>query len=978
MDSPIGTGTLIRYLVYVAGIKVPASQVEVFVDSQQGTVEASVQMPANDLIIDLGKNDRVQVAIFYLDSWRYKNNPTFCLLCEGYIAGTSYSSTSRNKSLSLNVKSNMNILQSMYLEFLGGGESSSGKIGKPGTAIPNELTFKGKFPGQLFTVGLDNKTQIRAPYELVQNIFLATTGEYKDKDVIKAADKKELEAELTRIDNLVKLNYESKTKFLSEAEKKLFENEQREQLEKRAESTGSKIDTKSSIVDLQASAIKAEVTSLLKKRSLNARTAVSSGFFARFFNLSRLAKHVVASPVLEGLINSSKDDKKKPSMPSGVFPILRTSRGSQYLKALARQSGYKYGDNGSAKALLSNLFSIFNYSLSEIIAPPAYEVDDRGLPSGKFNKASSNNAIASFQSKPNSLFSVPPACNVIFPSTRVSIQTNSNYEALPTRVYFQKSSQGRKLNLDNKTGDGYAHMDSRVGYPPAIARHAMDSAKAVKGELEILVFPEEYYAGPKTIYKEINPLLYEIDKIEKASRLQDETSKIAASTLSQLDTGFLRSDQANYAREASISAKSKGQNNYDLYLKQAKIDYETARASSSTCQIVTTFNPYVVVGFSAIVVDTEQVGCHLIGTVSQVAHTLSGSSSSTTIVLSAVRPIKGMIEDILLEGGKYDMAPLEPISEVRSVLQKIEAANFYYANLLYRDGEESLTNPKELLEYFDKLSVIRNKQVLAENELEVLEVKASDKDSARVASLRKKLEDLETEASTLVFEFSQTNSSAEVRVKAACDYRKLFGFKDPSSARLADRIIPLKTGDLLRDYTGLNGSGVDTNSRVEILSKFSKLQLVYANDKARTIANSYEAAMDYVSRPVCTLEQYIDFYKQSTMPSLSSAVGGRGRGVRIKASYLDQDSTIGKHYDIIREFVGGPGIEPGAKTPKKAEDLVLSFISEGPNNSAIKGIFTALPENGRVTVTDLPDTIKDWQELLLDYIEQLKRSGVLQ
>jgi hypothetical protein len=263
---------------------------------------------------------------------------------------------------------------------------------------------------------------------------------------------------------------------------------------------------------------------------------------------------------------------------------------------------------------------------------------------------------------------------------------------MPTRVYFQKSSQGRKLNLDNKTGDGYAHMDSRVGYPPAIARHAIDSAKAVKGELEILVFPEEYYAGPKSVYKEINPLLYEIDKIEKASRLKDETSKIAASTLSQLDTGFLRSDQASYAREASISAKSKGQNNYDLYLKQAKIDYETSRASTSTCQIVTTFNPYLVPGFSAIVVDTEQVGCHLIGTVAQISHTLSGSSSSTTVVLTAVRRLKSMLEDTLLEGGKYDVAPLEPISEIRSVLQKTEAANFYYANLLYRDSEDSLTS----------------------------------------------------------------------------------------------------------------------------------------------------------------------------------------------------------------------------------------------------------------------------------------------
>ena len=320
------------------------------------------------------------------------------------------------------------------------------------------------------------------------------------------------------------------------------------------------------------------------------------------------------------------------------------------------------------------------------------------------------------------------------------------------------------------------------------------------------------------------------------------------------------------------------------------------------------------------------------------------------------------------------MSPLEPVSEVRAVLQKIEAANLYYANLLYRDSPEYVTNSKKTKEFLDKLSNIRNKQVIAQNKLEVLQIKDPDKSKDAISKLEKEIEEYSNEADLLIFNNANSGEPDEARIKAACDYRKLFGLTrrgDESS------ILDLNIGMLLKNYTDLS-TEIEGTSRVELLNEFSKLKLVYKNEAARTIANSYELAMDYVSRPVCTMEQYIDFYKQSDTPETNEAIGGRGKGSRIKVNYQNPSSKQGKYYDILREFVGGPGIEPGAKAPGNSAGLTLKYIAEGPNNSAVINTFSSIEPNSRATVSELPDTIKDWQELLLDYIEDIKRSGVLQ
>ena len=147
--------------------------------------------------------------------------------------------------------------------------------------------------------------------------------------------------------------------------------------------------------------------------------------------------------------------------------------------------------------------------------------------------------------------------------------------------------------------------------------------------------------------------------------------------------------------------------------------------------------------------------------------------------------------------------------------------------------------------------------------------------------------------------------------------------------------------------------------------------------------------MRFVSRPVCTLEEYIDFYKHAPdfISGASSITGGRGRGTRGGIRYLDSRINLAKHYRVIREFVGGPGFEPGAKV-KAAEvkdetdtavpqtELLLKYRT-GDGGRIVERVFADLKGGDTASVQDLPDLAQDSQEVLLLYSDIISSRGKL-
>jgi hypothetical protein len=971
----------IAYLLYLAGVEVPCLDV-----NAQFTVgtenQAIVTIPPHPIMADFGEGDKVQAAIFYLDSWYYKDTPKWCLLYEGYVAGCDYTVTPTKKEISLTIKSNLSVLNGLYLEFLGGGDLSSGKAaGKAGKVIPNQITFKGKYPGRLFTIGLEDKAQIRTPYEFFQNIVLATTGKYKDKDIAPDGTKKQVGEEIKRITSVVRLNYETKLASTPDDLKEKFKADELAKITAKLRSLGVS-DTPSNVADAQDKLIQQSIKKITDTRSLTDRTPVATGFFSRYCNITKLHKHVAASPIIEGFVGELIDNKyKTKGMPTGVFPILRTKNGSNYAKGLARQTGYKYGDNGSALALLTNMFTVFNYSMQCIPAPPAYDTDDRGLPSGKFSK-SSNSSIVSYITKPDTSYSMPPACNIIMPCIRTTVQYSNNFDSRPTRVYYNKISQLRKLNTEQKLGTGYSSLDSQVGYPAAIARHAYDSTDTLKSGMEVLVFPEEYFAGPKTVYKELNPLLSELDRLEKAGRLHDLPGSIKSSEF--VDYKAIPANQAAYLRDAFIKADSKDQKNYEVFLRQAQLDYEYMRSSTSTCTVTMPFNPYIIPGYSAVILDSEDTNNHIIGQVAGISHSLSQQSSSTTVSLTAARSLKHTINKALLDGGKYHISPAEPITEVRSVLQDRNAANFYYGNAIYRDTMDKIevgntSNLAKLSSIVQEITAEINDITDTLDSIEDANIEQASKLAPLQQRLDKAKADLDAELSK--------SSSDSTTFKAVGDFTKLVALRDYYTGKI----------------TTIHDWPTSKEGIAKLITSMQTSELI-VYPEVSDLVNTYDFAMDYCSRPVCTMDQYIDFYASQQDLLAESLVGGRGKGCRIGKQTIDSNSTDQAYYwKIIREFVGGPGIEPGAKTSssshttsiqsskpisakeveaeiKKAEEisnavsspaLTLYYISEGENNTAETKAFAVV--DGEASFTQLPDLAKDWQSLLLLYSELLRR-----
>jgi hypothetical protein len=613
------------------------------------------------------------------------------------------------------------------------------------------------------------------------------------------------------------------------------------------------------------------------------------------------------------------------------------------------------------------MFTLFSYDLQAILAPPAYDIDDRGLAKSKFTGTESS-SIVSFISKPKTLFSFPPACNIIFPSMVASIQYSSSHDQMPTRVYYNKISQLRKLNVEQKNGDGYAYMDSQVGFPAAIARHAYDSTNSKKTGMEVLVFPEEYYAGPKTVYTQLDPFISELDKLEKSGRIKDTSLKV--NNKDYVDYGSIPANQAAFLREAFIKADSTKNTNYGLFMKQAELDYNLMRSTARSCSVAMPFNPYIVVGYSAIVCDSEDINNHIIGTVTAVQHSLSQGSSGTTISMSACRSLTEMFRQCLLDGAKYEISPLEPITEIRAVLQDKKAANFYYGNALYRDSmDEIKSNGSESDAIIQKRELVAKRVALLEQEIDETE------DEATLDSLNLELSEANSELLEINNEYiTKIQGSNPAYFKAVADYTKLFSLKDP----ITGKVLPIDISNpntLKTDYA---------ISDIAKLTYASNSGFLIANPAVKEIFSEYDVSMDYCSRPVCTLEQYIDFYKGHADLLTSNFTGGRGNGCRISNKFLDNKQGYAQFYGIIREFVGGPGVEPGSKLTKNAystsdapqqdpesesttgkNTLNLTYIAEGQDNQPVERVFSII--QGEAAVTQLPDLAKDWQSLLLTY-----------
>jgi hypothetical protein len=596
---------------------------------------------------------------------------------------------------------------------------------------------------------------------------------------------------------------------------------------------------------------------------------------------------------------------------------------------------------------------------------------------------------------------------------------------------FSKRSGGKLLDLNTKL-PGYGYNSSRVGYPSNILRHAQDAADKPRNDQESLVFPEEFFKGPATSKQEVPALFLDIEKLAADQRFSNKLySPPAGSTL------ILDPLNAANSIEAAESAGKKGYSNFGLYTLLAQQEYYKQKYASTAGSATLVFSPYLVVGFPVIIYDNYHNGCHCIAYLTKVTHSLSQTGMQTSIEFSHVRPLVDVMDLLEAERSGLDIAPQEVIGETRDLMQTMESANLFYAQL-FRQGEiesKETTNTSAQKTLEDKEKVVTNNlesnsSALLVHELifklyspdtedylsfDTAALSASQRDeveSLRTSYRRLKEEEAGLKNELAIISRQKANLAANAATSdfgvgaiftaessrtSVSNYKRIVGWYSGSD-QVDPIILSPDDEDFARALFGTDTSKFIRGPRL-------RTKLVPLPGVPERLFGSTNQALNYTSRPVCSLEEYIDFYAVAGRGKANIDPVGRGRGVRVG---VREEDFIPPYYNVIRQFIGGPGIEPGSRMSDIAKDSLRSLdeindlLAQQNSQFTLGSIREMSPENREVTFgrlqpfrlttlgedgeevvvaeikpeqlatfLDLPDSRKDWQALLLDYLRTI-------
>jgi hypothetical protein len=156
-DNPSYRGS---WVVYINGIEVPCIGWQVDYGVWE-IPQATIHMFPEKVLERLGSEDRVQVAIFYLDHWA-STKSTYRLMFDGEIIGWSYSNFASQRTISFDCLAHIHIFQQLYFFFMnsidnivnaGDQVTSSTSITTAGFSYPFQLFHQGIIGAPLTTGG---------------------------------------------------------------------------------------------------------------------------------------------------------------------------------------------------------------------------------------------------------------------------------------------------------------------------------------------------------------------------------------------------------------------------------------------------------------------------------------------------------------------------------------------------------------------------------------------------------------------------------------------------------------------------------------------------------------------------------------------------------------------------------------------------------------------------------------------------------
>jgi hypothetical protein len=600
------------WLVYINGLEIPVMSMHMSF-AVGGIPNLVMDMVPHPLIRELGKEDRLQVVVFYLDTYWHADDPTFCLLGEFEVTGRSYNKTGASRTVQFQCRGHSQILEQLFFFFISsvddvvqasgettGGEASTVSVVKPlypaslfleGLISPSTVDSSGGTVTQQLDARIDakdNQAYIKRPIDFVLNIFRALLWPVGTDEEL----------------------------------------------------------------DPSARKLPKEATSIPGKN-----------FFGRWLDMTKYHRRWTALPVFED--NSDEH----------CFPLLRAAQDTQTFGALQQSLGQSVGNSGSAWQLIQQ---IFNYMYMEVLtlpAPPATIVEKGtgkiiGPYKGQYD-GTTFAAINTYFVKPQAMFSLPPTCNMIFPSMYDSFSYSENFMLEPTRLYMNETFISEVINRGGSASNAQIIQEAlTTGYPEVVRKRLWDLKDSPQvNSKNFLVFPEEFYKGPVTLRLGTPPWLYLLSQYTNGN---DDSPKTGADLGAQLGTSSDRTKGLNVL--------------FDLY---TKCEYFKARFMPRTGGMSLCWNPYLIPGMSTVIFGSDP-GEDLVAYIQSVSHMFDARGTmSTSISYVAGRSMAESLEVSHLDAQEGmtvqmpDIGPEEPIKEVSLNLQYADQAKGFYSRMLY-------------------------------------------------------------------------------------------------------------------------------------------------------------------------------------------------------------------------------------------------------------------------------------------------------
>lgn len=438
---------------------------------------------------------------------------------------------------------------------------------------------------------------------------------------------------------------------------------------------------------------------------------------------------------------------------------------------------------------------------------------------------------------------------------------------------------------------------------------------------------------------------------------------------------------------------------YELY---AEYEFFRERYARRAGSVVMSFNPYIVPGFPMAVFDARSTRvdvCAYVTSVQQrIANQGGGTNRSTQISFAYGRTFQEMFD---LLGTEFEQgsaiagsAPREPVRDIRKVVQNFDESEALYQRLFF--GNRRLYNKdasfdfRKVIGYRAETPNDPPERIFIEGTSEAQRDRLADAGGS-IAKLQPQIEALVTQieatrtqqaqARTTIGQVEETyiGQSPSAEDQARLDAANAMNIQTIATLNALEPLLDSLSAQLeAAKAVARDPHAFDTATVIHNL--VGDRELVPLPSTAN-LFTSYDEAMAFNWRPICTLDEYVMFHDgvgEGLIPADNHprSVGARYYERIRRFAPFTKDITLPFGADGLGTGTAGtestevPGSNTQADGPLTGVSAPLgdsTATSTEPPAHKVPGITSGSGPHGVNLATDFPQTREEWDKILLAY-----------